>query len=214
MTTATLLLIHGLGGTPGVWAGLIERLDWRGPVRIATLPGHGAAPWTGDYTLGSLAAAVSEDCDDGERCVIVGHSLGGAVGIELASGRYRPDVAAVVAVGVKTTWTDDDVTGMAKVASRGVRWFERRDEAIERFLRQAGLAEVTDSSDPAVADAVVEGTDPDGRPAWRVAQDPATFAQQPVAMADLLAAAMCPVVLGAGEHDAMATPRGARPVRR
>ncbi len=38
---------------------------------------------------------------------------------------------------------------------------------------------------------------------WRVSQDPVTFAQRPLDMARLMAAATCPVVLGAGEHDGL-----------
>ena len=51
-----------------------------------------------------------------------------------------------------------------------------------------------------VASAVVEES---GR--WRVSQDPATFAQRPLDMSGLMAAARCPVVLAAGEGNPMAT---------
>ena len=38
---------------------------------------------------------------------------------------------------------------------------------------------------------------------WRVTQDPNTFAQRPVDPAGLVGAANCPVILGAGQNDAM-----------
>lgn len=197
-----LLAIHGLGATAGVWDGLVEHLgpDWT--VTAPDLPGHGTSAWTGDYTIGALAAAVSRHCPDGAPMVIVGHSLGGAVGLALAGGLFRPVVQAVVAVGVKVHWTDDDVAGMAKVAGRGVRWFDTREEAADRALRQAGLSGLV----PDLADSVVEGGEADGDDGagrWRVAQDPATFAQRPLDMAGLVAAARCPVILGAGQDDAM-----------
>lgn len=196
----TLLLLHGLGATPGVWSDLVAEIDWPGRVLAPDLPGHGAAAWTGDYTVGALAAGVSSGFDSGEPVVAVGHSLGGAVAVALASGFFRPLVGAVVAVGVKVRWSDDDVAGMAAVAGKGIRWFDTEAEAVERFLRQAGLAGVAGPDHPATTDAVVES---DGR--WRVAQDPATFAQRPLDMAGLMSAARCGVVLGAGEHDAMVT---------
>ncbi len=246
-----LVLIHGLGATPGVWdpaaALLLDR--WAGPILMPALPGHGRASWTGDYTVPALATAVAsevslvsaeltgsaesaesdhsagagrsgggpagEPAGDGSPPIwgllIVGHSLGGAVGLELASGRYAHPVLGVLALGVKTTWTDDDVAGMAKVAERGVRWFPTRDEATARFLRQAGLEGVTGPGGPvgpdhpAVIDAVVEGVGPEAGLGWRVAQDPASFAQRPVDMAALLDAARCPTWIGAGAGDAMAT---------
>jgi pimeloyl-ACP methyl ester carboxylesterase len=204
-----LLLIHGLGATPGVWDDLVESLDWDGPVLVPALPGHGDARWTDDYTVPALASAVSSGVVSAvpatTTALIVGHSLGGAVGLDLASGRYGLTVGAVLGLGIKTSWTDDDVTGMAKVASRGVRWFPTREEAVSRFLRSAGLDGIVDATHPAVGDAVVAGTGLDGGRGWRVAQDPETFAQEPVDMPALLAAARCPVWLGAGEHDTMAT---------
>lgn len=194
----TLLLIHGLGATGGVWADLLATADWPGRVLTPDLPGHGRGPWTGDYTVGALAAAVSAQCDNGEEVVAVGHSLGGGVALALASGFFRPVVKAVVGLGIKVAWTEQDVAGMAKVAAGGVRWFDSEAEAIERFLRQAGLAGIVESDHPATADAAVEQ---DGN--WRVAQDPATFAQRALDMRALMDAAQCPVMLGAGEGDAM-----------
>ena len=202
MTSPTLLLIHGLGATAGVWSDLVESLDWDGRVLAPELPGHGAAHWNGDYTVGALAAAVSTECDKGEPVVVVGHSLGGAVGICLASGFFRPVVRHVIGLGIKVAWPDEDVHGMARVAERGVRWFRSRDEAVERFLRQAGLVGLVGDDHPSTDSAVVEL---DGK--WRVAQDPATFAQNPLDMAALMRAATCPVLLGAGEHDALVSER-------
>ena len=201
----TLLLVHGLGATPGVWDGLIESLDWKGPVLTPALPGHGSAPWTGEYSVPALAQAVASSVPTSGSVLAIGHSLGGAVGIELGSGRYGLPIAGVLGLGIKTTWTDDDVAGMAKVAGRGIRWFPTREEAVARFLRSAGLDGIVGPDHAAVVDAVVEGADDDAAPGWRVAQDPATFAQDPVDMQALLGAVQCPVWLGAGEHDAMAT---------
>lgn len=196
----TLLALHGLGATSGVWAGLRAHLGDAWSVVTPDLAGHGAAPWSGDYTVGSLAASVSEHGEPGQPVVAVGHSLGGAVALALASGFFRPVVTAVVAVGVKTVWTDDDVAGMAKVAGRGIRWFDTEAEAIDRYLRQSGLVGLVEPGGPELADAVVEES---GR--WRVAQDPASFAQRPLDMTGLMAAARCPVILAAGEGDPMAT---------
>lgn len=194
----TLLLLHGLGANHGVWTELIDELAWPGKVLTPDLPGHGIAPATGDYTMGALAAGVAAACDNEEEVIIAGHSLGGCVAICLASGFFRPMVKSVVSVGVKISWPEEDVQGMAKVAAKGVRWFDTREEAAERFLRQSGLVGIVDTTHPSVAVGIAEV---DGR--WRVSQDPATFAQRPVDMAGLMAAARCPVVLGAGEHDAM-----------
>jgi pimeloyl-ACP methyl ester carboxylesterase len=178
-----LLLIHGLGATAGVWADLVSHIQasdrpWPGPIVTAELPGHGAAPWTGDYTVGSLAAAVSAQCRPGASVVALGHSLGGGVALALASGFFRPRVRAVLGLGVKVAWTEADVAGMAKVAAKGVRWFDSADEATDRFLLQAGLADVADRGHPATEQAIAAGTGPDdGR--WRVASGPGSSNLRP-----------------------------------
>lgn len=196
----TLLLIHGLGANRGVWSDLRSVLSWDGRVVAPDLPGHGAAGWSGDYTVGALAAALSAHCENGERVIVVGHSLGGGVGLALASGMFRPVVAGVIAVGVKVAWTAQDVETFAAVAAKGVRWFDSRDQAIDRFLRQSGLVGVVDPDHPASVDAVAEEG---GR--WRVAQDPATFAQRALEVRRLIEAARCPIVMGAGDGDEMVT---------
>ena len=200
MSTAapTLVLIHGLGATSGVWADLEAELQWPGRVVKPDLPGHGRSPWTGDYTVGAMAGVLSGHFDRGEPILIVGHSLGGGIGICLASGLFRPRVRAVIGLGIKVAWTEDDVALMAGVAARGVRYFDSRAEAVARFLRQAGLDGVAGPDHPAVESAVLEG---DG--GWRVSQDPLTFAQTPLDMAGLMQAARVPVTLGAGQHDTM-----------
>lgn len=199
-THPTLLLIHGLGATSGAWAELEAELEWPGRVVVPDLPGHGLSAWTGDYTLGTLAGALSPDFELDEPVVVVGHSLGGAVGLCLASGLFRPRVEAVVGIGIKVTWSDEDIINMKKVAERGVRYFDTREDAVDRFLRQAGLADLVEPDHRSARTGVVEDHDK-----WRLSQDPLTFAQKPVDMAGLMAAARCPVVLGAGEHDAMVT---------
>ena len=169
MTTPTLLLIHGLGATNGVWADVLAELDWPSQVINVELPGHGAAAPSDDYTVGAMAAQVATACANGEEVIAVGHSLGGAVALCLASGFFRPVVTAAVGLGIKLAWSDADVEGMARVAAKGARWFETRDEAVERFLLQAGLRGVGPNH-PAVANAVIEV---DGQ--WRVTQDPKHF---------------------------------------
>lgn len=200
MPSPTLLLIHGLGATPGVWHDLRSIVDWPGRVIAPDLPGHGASEWTADYTIGAMAAGVSSWCEPGEPVVIMGHSLGGAVGLCLASGFFRPRVESVIGIGIKVEWSEEDVAGIAKAAAKGIRWFDSEAEAVDRFMLQSGLAGLVDTDHPAVEGAVAEV---DGR--WRVAQDPATFAQTALHTRSLLDAASCPVVLGAGELDPMVT---------
>lgn len=208
---STLLLLHGMGATSGVWADVVAELEWPGDVRAIDLAGHGQAAWlsrdsTSNYSPDGLAAAVSEQCDVDEDTVVVGHSLGGVVALCLASGNYRPAVRAAIGLGIKMSWSDDEVSGMAKIADRGVRHFGSRDEAVARYLRVSGLDGLVGADHPAVEHAVVEVEE-----GWRLAQDPATFAQNPVDMGALMSGARASkvgpagaqVILGAGSDDPM-----------
>ncbi|MGH3156709.1 MAG: alpha/beta fold hydrolase, partial [Streptosporangiaceae bacterium] len=127
-------------------------------------------------------------------------SLGSVVGLALASGEFGLPVRAVIGLGIKVAWTEEDLARGRAIAARPVAWFASRDEAAARYLRVSGLAGLLDPGDPAV-DAGLRGED--GR--WRLAADPATFAVTAPDMAGLLARSQIPVTLARGEHDPMNT---------
>ena len=164
------------------------------------LPGHGrSAPAPGAcYSFGGLAAAVATAVEPGVDLVVIGHSLGGAVALALASGWFGVQPSAVAGLGIKVRWSPDELAKAAELATRPVRAFPTREEAADRALKIAGLAGLVPPDAPLVDAAVVptEG-------GWRLALDPAAFAVGAPAMEGLLAAARAPVVLAAGEHDPM-----------
>ena len=85
-----LLLLHGLGATADVWAGWGPLLAARWPGRWVApdLPGHGGSAPLARYSFGALAAAVADLAGPAERTVVLGHSLGGVVGLALGSGWF------------------------------------------------------------------------------------------------------------------------------
>src|SRR5215831_19880579 len=98
-----LVLLHGLGATSDVWAGWRPLLAGRWPGRwlAPDLPGHGGSPPLAAYTFDGFAAAVAGLIEPGARTVVLGHSLGGVVGLALASGRFSVAVDAVIGLGIK-----------------------------------------------------------------------------------------------------------------
>jgi pimeloyl-ACP methyl ester carboxylesterase len=197
----TLLLIHGLGATGRVWDGWRPLLDdhWPGRWLAPDLPGHGSAAPLPSYGFGSIATAVAASLPTAERFVVVGHSLGGVIGLELATNRYRVQVDQVVALGVKVSWTRE-LDKAAALAQREVQWFDTRADAAARFLRVAGLQGLLDPDDEAVDHGLrVE----DGR--WRLALDPATFGVRAPDLPTLLHTSRAKVVLARGELDPMNT---------
>jgi pimeloyl-ACP methyl ester carboxylesterase len=197
-----LVLLHGLGATGDVWASWRPLLARRWPGRwlAPDLPGHGGSPPLDGYSFDGFAAAVAGTVQRGDRVVVLGHSLGGAIGLALASGRFGVPVQAVIGLGIKVDWTDEDLARAQAVASRPMAWYASRDEAAARYLRVSGLAGLLRADDPAVQAGLREQ---DGQ--WRLAMDPAVFAVGAPDMAGLLARSEAAVTLARGEHDPMNT---------
>jgi pimeloyl-ACP methyl ester carboxylesterase len=190
----TLLLLHGLGGTGRVWDG-VRALA---PAALAPdLAGHGRAPRLRSYTYDGWAAELVERLRPEGPVQVIGHSLGGAVGLELAA-REDIDVEVVVGLGIKTSWSHDDIAGLARVADKGVTWFDDPAAAIDRHLLTTGLRGVLDpGSDAARAGVACE----DGR--WRLAVDPEVHRVDAVDLGGALGRVGAAVVLARGVADEM-----------
>jgi lipase len=107
-----ILAVHGLTGHGRRWHTLVTRHLPEFAVVAPDLIGHGrspwAAPWSIDANVDALAGLLDADADG--SVVVVGHSFGGAVALNLAAA--RPDlVAALVlldpAVGLDGGWMRD-----------------------------------------------------------------------------------------------------------
>jgi pimeloyl-ACP methyl ester carboxylesterase len=197
-----LMLLHGLGATGDVWGGWRPLLARRWPGRwiAPDLPGHGGSPPLAAYTFDGFAAAVAGIVRTGRPVVVLGHSLGGVVGLALASGRFTVPVRAVIGLGIKVVWTGEELDRAQAAARRPPAWFLSRDEAAARYLRVSGLAGLLPANDPAVDAGLREL---DGR--WRLALDPGAFAVGAPDMAELIARSQAQVTLARGEHDPMNT---------
>ena len=188
------VLLHGLGANGRVWDA------WPQPRHAPDLAGHGSAPALPAYSFATMAAAVADGLEVRRDLVLIGHSLGGVIALELASGRYDVTVSRVIAVGVKVTWSDDDLGRANALAQKPVAWFDTREDAATRFLRVSGLQNLVDPTAPIVDHGLQQL---DGR--WRLAMDPATFGVGGPDMPRLIAESPADVVLARGEHDPMNT---------
>jgi len=201
-----VLLLHGLGATCDVWQGLCQVLaQHRAGSWIALdLPGHGGSARLPRYSIGTLAAATAPHVGEKEHVLVVGHSLGGAVGLALSSGWFGLRVSAALGIGIKVAWTDAELAAARERADRPVKWFPTREEAARRHLRVAGLDGLVPPDEPWVDAGLVER---DGQ--WGLALDPAASAVGAPNMPGLLAAARAAgaaSVLARGEDDHLVTP--------
>jgi pimeloyl-ACP methyl ester carboxylesterase len=194
-----ILFLHGLGATGAVWAHLTDQVPRR--VLVPDLPGHGPSAPLPHYSFETLTTAVARALPGKGPLVVAGHSLGGVLALELASGKYDVDVVGVLALGVKVEWSQDDLGRAASFAARPPRVFGTQAEADQAYLKVSGLLGIA-PADPAGLRETEGG--------WRLAMDPAAFGVGAPDMPALLAAARCPVVLAAGEHDPMRRPEQLR----
>src|SRR5579864_4820372 len=126
-----LVLLHGLGATGDVWERWRPLLAQRWPGRwiAPDLPGHGGSAALASYTFDGLAAAVAAVIEPGVPVTVLGHSLGGVVGLALASDQFPVAVRAVTGLGIKIEWTDEELGRAQALAARPPAIFPTRDEA-------------------------------------------------------------------------------------
>lgn len=198
-----LVLLHGLGATRQVWKPMLGEIStrWNGSWIAPDLRGHGQSAPAQDYSLECHAYDVAElVCDRITRhsVIVLGHSMGGAVALALASGRFGFTPARVFGLGVKVMWSAQELAGMHKLAASPARVFATEGEAIARYLKVSGLGGLLAPDSPEARAGVMRTGH-----GWRLACDPATASVGPPAMERLLSAARCSIHLARGERDAL-----------
>ena len=198
----TLLLLHGLGANATVWQPLLPLVTERWPGRwlAPDLRGHGRSGHRPPYAIGIHAADVAGLLAPEDDVIALGHSMGGAVAMALASGWFGIRLRRVVAFGVKLMWTSEETAKAQELARAPLRWFETRAAASERYLRVAGLKDLVD---PASAEAAAGIVEEGGR--FRLAADPGVNAVAGTPLDAVAAAMRAPLRLAAGSRDPMVT---------
>lgn len=94
-----VVLIHGAGGSHVHWPAALRRLPGA-TVYALDLPGHGHSEGEGRQSIGGYRDVVRAFLEAAglERAILVGHSMGGAIALEVAL-RYPKRLAGLVLVG-------------------------------------------------------------------------------------------------------------------
>lgn len=129
------ILLHGLFGSGSNLGQLGRAMAVRRDVHLLDLPGHGRSPWSSALTLPSMAQAVQRyiEADVGVSPVLVGHSLGGKVAMELALAQPALCVALVVADIAPVTYQARHDAVFAALRSVTERQLETREAAAEHI---------------------------------------------------------------------------------
>lgn len=202
-----LVLLHGIGANGAVWDGLVPLLGqhWRGRWIIPDLRGHGRSFHRAPYGIGVHAADVAGLLEPDDEVTLIGHSMGGAVAIALATGMFGVEVRRAVAFCVKVDWTEEDLARAEAVAAAPARLFDTEEDAVERCLRVAGL---TGLVAPGARAATVGITEQEGK--FRLATDPLVNATGRPDFASIARAARAPITLLSGENDTIGHADGMR----
>jgi pimeloyl-ACP methyl ester carboxylesterase len=196
-----LVLLHGLGATRQVWKPMLMQNRWRGRWIAPDLRGHGASPHESIYSLAAHAGDIGELVKahaPSNEITVLGHSMGGAVALELASGAYGFTPNRVFGVGIKVSWSEGELAGMRKMATMAVKAFPTKEEAIARYLKVSGLHGLIAPESYDASAGVAQTAE-----GWRLAYDPAAASVGPPPMATLLAGARAPIHLARGAADHM-----------
>ena len=159
-----LLAIHGLTGHGRRWEQLAAHLP--GVAIVAPdLVGHGRsswhAPWTIDANVAALAAALS---DTAEPVVVVGHSFGGAIALQLAAAHPELVSGLVLldpAVGLDGVWMAEIADAMLSSPDYTDR-AEARSEKVNGSWADVDHAQLEAELDEHLIDL------PGGRVGWRI----------------------------------------------
>ncbi|MEU8205142.1 alpha/beta hydrolase [Streptosporangium sp. NPDC049046] len=200
-----VLFLHGSGASGAVWKPVLERLRERGTRYrwlVADLPGHGRSGHRDDYSpegyADAVSAALAGVLGENASLNVVGHSLGGLVGMTVADGTHGVTVESLTVIAMKVAWTEEELARRSATADRPVRIFPEEKEARELFGRIAGLR------GPAFTDEDRAGgvTARDG--GYALSADPGITRAAPATGPELAARMLtvtCPVELACGDHD-------------
>ena len=137
-----VLALHGWRRTHRDWDPVISGLD----AIALDLPGFGASPappepWGLEGYAGAVAPVLDEMADE---VVLIGHSFGGSVAVELAAGQHGHRIKGIVLTG--TPLIRPQGNGAQPPASfRMARWLHRHrlfpDARMERLRLERGSAD-------------------------------------------------------------------------
>jgi pimeloyl-ACP methyl ester carboxylesterase len=130
-----VLLLHGFAEDGAVWGEVAKRLRTMCRVLIPDLPGSGRSPLPSVISMESLATALREllDKEGIERCVLIGHSMGGY--ITLAFAESHPERVWAFGLFHSTAYADNEEKKVGRCKS------------IE-FIREHGAAPYIRQSTP------------------------------------------------------------------
>ena len=200
-----MVLLHGLACHLGYWLRVTPLLAGARVVAV-DFRGHGLSEHRETYGYADYAddlVSILERLDLRETTV-AGHSLGGYVALLAACNDER--IARVVAIDVKSDWTDEDAAFADRNREGSQRVEAEREALVERVARGLRPTRLEPNELELVADRAIEEVEG----GWRFRWDRRVLAPEPVDPFAFLGRVPCPVHVMAGSESEVMPPESAR----
>jgi pimeloyl-ACP methyl ester carboxylesterase len=199
-----VVLLHGLTCNAAYWLRVVPLLAGRRVVAL-DFGGHGLSAHRDAYRYADyesdLLALLDELALD--RVTVAGHSLGGYVALLAATRSDR--IGAVVAIDVKSDWTDADADLAERSRGSSQRVEPDRRALVDRLARSLQQVDLDERELEHVAERSIEPTE-DG---WGFRWDRRALATEPVDPFAFLADVRCPARVMAGRDSVVMSPAAA-----
>jgi pimeloyl-ACP methyl ester carboxylesterase len=128
-----VILLHALACHSGWWKWVSPYLEKEYYLVAPDFRGHGLSPWADNYRFDDYAGDIEELARKLDRpYAIVGHSMGGYVGLKVASRGVRPPSALLVA-DMKIDSPEEELAGLHKAAGKSGRIYDTLQDAVAHY---------------------------------------------------------------------------------
>jgi pimeloyl-ACP methyl ester carboxylesterase len=200
-----VVLLHGLTCHLGYWLGVIPLLEG---VRVLALDfrGHGLSEHSDSYRYEDYERDLLWLLDrlELDEVTIAGHSLGGYVALLAASRSDR--IGRVLALDVKTDWTDEDAAFAERSRGASQRVEPEREALTARLAGSLGPAVLSPDELELLAERSIEPIEA----GWRFRWDRRVLDTEPVDPFAFVASVRCSVHVMAGSQSDVMPPEKAR----
>ena len=197
-----VVLLHGLTCHLGYWLRVLPLL---GSLRVVALDfrGHGLSDHRNSYGYADYEYDLLWLLDrlELDRVTVAGHSLGGYVALSAARRSNR--IGRVLAIDVKSDWTEEDSAFAARSRGRSQRVEADREVLVGRLAKSVDLS--LDELE-VVAKRSIEQVDG----GWRFRWDRRVLDTEPVDPFAFLSGVRCPTHVMAGSQSDVMPPERAR----
>jgi pimeloyl-ACP methyl ester carboxylesterase len=202
-TGPPVVLLHGLTCNLAYWLRVVPLLS---DVRVVALDlrGHGLSGHRDSYAYADYAEDMFRLLDelDLDRVPVAGHSLGGYVALFAATRSDR--IGAVLAIDVKSDWTEADAALADRSRDASQRVEPERAVLVERLIRTLPVALEPHELDELAKRSIESATD-----GWRFRWDRRVLATEPVDPFSFLGDVRCQTRVLAGAESEVMPPAAA-----